>query len=103
MSILKWLGAGSEKDTPRYGFLSSRAEWHSLGIGLAVGFITALNGGKDAAWLFIVLSGITFGTAEVNIGQLKHVQKEPYYALVSSLLMFLVTAFVIVPNLPGGV
>ena len=103
MSLGKWLGAGSEAETPRYGFLSSRAEWHSLGIGLSVGFITALSGGKDAAWLFIVLAGIAFGTAEVNIGHLKHVKREPYYALVGSVSAFLFTAFLIIPRLPGGI
>lgn len=102
MKLFKWLGAGSEDETPRYGVLSSRAEWHSFGIGLSVGFITALTGGKDAAWLFIILAGIAFGTAEVNIGHLKHVQKEPYYALVGSMIGFLLTAFVVVPHLPAG-
>ena len=103
MDILKWFGAGDEDETPRYGFLSSRAEWHSFGIGLSVGFITAITGGKDAAWLFIILAGIAFGTAEVNVGHLKHVQKEPYYALVASMIGFLLTAFVVVPALPAGV
>ncbi|WP_143421026.1 hypothetical protein [Halorubrum halodurans] len=103
MSILKWLGAGSEDETPRYGILSSRAEWHAFAIGLSVGFTTALTGGKDAAWLFIILAGIAFGTAEVEVGHLKHVQKEPYYALVASMVGFLLTAFVIIPRLPAGV
>lgn len=103
MGILKWVGAGSEDETPRYGFLSSWAEWHSFGIGLSVGFIVALTGGKDAAWLFIVLSGIAFGTAEVNIGHLEHVQKEPYYALVASMIGFLLTAFVVIPRLPAAI
>ena len=46
MSLLKWLGAGSEAETPRERAFSSRAEWHSVGIGLAVGFIVALTGGR---------------------------------------------------------
>lgn len=103
MNFLKWLGAGSEAETPRDGVLSSQAEWHSFGIGLAVGFIVALTGGKDAAWLFIILTGIAFGTAEVNISQLQHIKKEPYYALVSSVIGFLITAFIIVPHIPQGV
>lgn len=103
MKLLQWLGAGSEAETSRHGFLSSRAEWHSFGIGLAVGFIVALTGGKDAAWLFIILTGIAFGTAEVNISQLQHIKKEPYYALVASIIGFLTTAFLIVPHIPQGV
>jgi hypothetical protein len=103
MKLLQWLGAGSEAETPRQGAFSSRAEWHSVGIGLAVGFIVALTGGKDAAWLFIMLSGIAFGSAKVNISHLKHVQKEPYYALVGSVISFLLTAFVVIPHLPGGI
>ena len=103
MSVLKWLGAGNEDETPRYGFLSSRAEWHSFGIGLSVGFTVALTGGKDAAWLFLILSGIALGAAEVNVGQLKHVQKEPYYALVGSVIGFLLTAFVVIPYLPAPI
>lgn len=102
MSFLKWIGAGDEDETPRTGVLSSRAEWHSFGIGLSVGFIVALTGGKDAAWLFIILSGIAFGTAEVNVSHLKHVQKEPYYALVASVIGFLLTAFVVMPRLPAA-
>ena len=100
MSILKWIGAGSEDETPRHGFLSSRAEWHSFGIGLSVGFIVAFTGGKDAAWLFLVLAGIALGVAETNVGQLKHVQSEPYYALVASVLAFLLSTFLIIPNIP---
>lgn len=102
MSILKWLGNGSEDETPRHGLLSSRAEWHAFGIGLSVGFIVALSGGKDAAWLFIALAGIALGTTKVDVGQLKHVRKEPYYALVSSVFAFLLSVFVVLPNLPGG-
>lgn len=103
MSILKWLGGGSEAETPRDGILSSRAEWHSFGLGLAVGFIVALTGGKDAAWLFIILTGLAFGTAKANIQQLKHIKREPYYALVASVLGFLLTAFVVIPHLPRGI
>jgi len=103
MSILKWLGGGSEAETPRDGVLSSRAEWHSFGLGLTVGFIVALTGGKDAAWLFIILTGLAFGTAKANIKQLQHIKREPYYALVASVLGFLATAFVVIPYLPRGV
>jgi hypothetical protein len=103
MSILKWLGGGSEAETPRDGILSSRAEWHSFGLGLAVGFIVSLTGGKDAAWLFIILTGIAFGTAKANIKQLKHIKREPYYALVASVIGFLLTAFVVIPYLPRGI
>jgi len=103
MKILKWLGGGSEDETPRDGILSSRAEWHSFGLGAAVGFITALTGGKDAAWLFIILTGLAFGSAKANIKQLKHIKREPYYALVASVLGFLLTAFLIIPHLPQGI
>lgn len=96
----KWLGLGSEGETPRKGLLSSRAEWHALLIGLAVGFITAIVGGKDAAWLFIILSTIAFGGKEVNVGQLEHVSDEPLYALGGSVIGFLVTVFLIVPYAP---
>jgi len=103
MSILKWLGSGSESETPRHGILSSRAEWHSLLIGASVGFIVALVGGKDAAWLFVIFSGIALGTKEVEVGHLEHVSKEPVYALASSVAMFLLSSFLIIPNLSGGI
>lgn len=97
MSLLKWLGGGDEEETPRDGILSSRSEWHSLGIGASVGFIVAFVGGKDAAWLFIILSGIAFGSSRTNVKQLQHVKREPFYALVASVLMFLLSVFVILP------
>ena len=99
MSLLKWLGGGKESETPRDGILSSRAEWHAFGIGLSVGLIVAVVGGKEAAELFVVFAGIALGIAEVDVGQLKHVQKEPYYALVASMISFLLTVFLIVPRL----
>jgi hypothetical protein len=97
MSLLKWLGGGDEEETPRDGILSSRSEWHSLGIGASVGFIVAFVGGKDAAWLFIILSGVAFGSSKTNVKQLQHVKREPFYALVASVLMFLLSVFVILP------
>jgi hypothetical protein len=97
MSLLKWLGGGEEEETPRDGILSSRSEWHSLGIGASVGFIVAFVGGKDAAWLFIILSGVAFGSSKTNVKQLQHVKREPFYALVASVLMFLLSVFVILP------
>jgi len=51
MSILKWLGGGSESETPRDGILSSRAEWHSFGLGLAVGVHVHQRLGADHAVL----------------------------------------------------
>jgi len=98
----EWFGLGSESETPREGPLSSYAEWHSFLIGLAVGFITALVGGKDAAWTFIILSTIAFGGKKVNVGQLKHISNEPLYALGGSVLGFVITVFVIIPTLSGG-
>jgi hypothetical protein len=103
MDLLKWLGAGEEEETPRHGILSSRSEWHSLGIGASVGFIVAFVGGKDAAWLFIILSGVAFGSSETDIKQLQHIKREPYYALVASVVMFLLSAFLIIPRIPSGV
>lgn len=38
MSLRKYLGAGTEEETPRHGVLSSRKEWHALLIGASVGF-----------------------------------------------------------------
>jgi hypothetical protein len=99
----KWLGAGPESETPEDGLLSSRAEWHSLLVGASVGVITALAGGKDAAWLFIILAGIAVGGKEANVGHLEHVSREPVYALVAAVGAFLLTTFVLVPRLPGGV
>ena len=101
--LLKYLGNGPEDETPRYGILSSRAEWHSILIGISVGFITALSGGKDAAWMLIILAGIALGTKEVDIGHLKHIKQEPMYALVGAVIAFLLTAFAIIPHLPGGI
>lgn len=98
----KWIGAGPEDETPRNGVLSSRAEWHSLLVGAAVGAIIALTGGKDAAWLFIILSTVAFGSQKLEVGHLKHVRREPVYALVAAVVSFLFTAFVVVPRLPPG-
>lgn len=103
MSIIKWIGGGPEDETPRHGILSSRAEWHALLIGSSIGFIISLVGGKDAAWLFIILSGIALGTKKVEVGHLNHVSKEPVYALVAAVASFLIGAFLIIPNLPGGI
>jgi len=103
MDILKYLGGGSEDETTRYGVLSSRAEWHSFLIGISIGFISALSGGKDAAWMLIILAGIALGFKEVNIGHLKHIKKEPMYALVGAVISFLLTAFAVIPHLPGGI
>jgi len=103
MSILKWIGAGSEDETPREGTLSSRKEWHSFLIGVSIGFISALTGGKDAAWMFIILAGIALGGKKVNVGHLKHIKHEPMYALFGSVIAFLTTAFIIIPHLPGGI
>ena len=100
--ILKWLGGGTEEETPRYGILSSRAEWHAFGIGVAIGFIVAAVGGPSAADLFLVFASIAFGLHEVDVGHLKHVQMEPYYALVASVVSFLLTVFVVLPRIPGG-
>jgi uncharacterized membrane protein YjjP (DUF1212 family) len=103
MKVLKWIGAGEEHETPRYGMLSSRKEWHSFLIGISIGFISALSGGKDAAWMLIILAGIALGSKEVNIGHLKHIKREPMYALVGAVIAFLLTAFAIIPHLPGGI
>jgi uncharacterized membrane protein YjjP (DUF1212 family) len=103
MKLLKYLGAGSEDETPRYGMLSSRAEWHAFLIGISIGFISALSGGKDAAWMLIILAGIALGTKEVDIGHLKHIKQEPMYALVGAVISFLLTAFAVIPHLPGGI
>jgi uncharacterized membrane protein YjjP (DUF1212 family) len=103
MNILEWLGAGEEHETPRYGTLSSRAEWHAFLIGISIGFISALSGGKDAAWMLIILAGIALGTKEVDIGHLKHIKQEPMYALVGAVISFLLTAFAVIPHLPGGI
>lgn len=94
----KWLGIGKEENTPRNSVLSSLAEWHSFLIGVSVGFTTAFVGGKDAAWLFIILSTIAFGGKKVNVGQLEHVSDEPVYALIGAVLMFILTVFVIIPH-----
>lgn len=100
--VRAWLTAKPEDETEYNGFLSSKSEKHAM-LGLAIGFITALAGGKDAAWMLIVFGGIALGEREVSVGQLEDVQKEPGYALVSATLAFLITAFIIVPRLPGGI
>jgi len=100
MSLLKYLGGGSEDETPRYGTLSSRAEWHAFLIGISIGFIAALSGGKDSAWMLIALAGIALGIKEVNIGHLKHIQKEPMYALIAAVFSFLASVFVVIPRIP---
>lgn len=100
MSILKYLGGGSENETPRYGTLSSRAEWHAFLIGISIGFIAALSGGKDAAWMLGVIAAIALGVKKVNVGHLKHIQKEPMYALVAAVVSFLLSVFVVIPRIP---
>jgi hypothetical protein len=80
----------------------SKAEFQSLILGATVGFVTALSGGKDAAWMFIILTGVALGGKKVDVGVLENVQKEPLYALTTSVLAFIITAFLIVPRLPGG-
>mgnify|MGYP006896952177 CR=1 FL=1 len=99
----KRLGFGSESNTPRDGVLSSRAEWSALLIGCTVGVITAIAGGKDAAWLFIILATIAFGGKKVNVGQLQHISDEPLYALVGAVMSFLLTALAVIPHLTNGI
>lgn len=84
-------------------FADKRSEKHAIGIGASVGFIVGLRGGKDSAWMFIILASIALGAKEVNVGHLEDVQDEPGYALVSSVVMFIITVFVINPRLRGGV
>lgn len=103
MNIQEYLGSGTEEETSRDGLLSSTAEWHALVLGFAVGFMVALTGGKDAAWLFIIFSGVAFGSKQTNIEALQNLKREPIYGLLASVLGFLITAFLIVPQLPSGI
>lgn len=84
-------------------FANTTSEKHAIGIGGFVGFAGGLAGGKDAAWMFVILAAIAIGGREVDIGHLKDVKNEPAYALVASVVVFLVTVFVIIPRLPGGI
>jgi hypothetical protein len=102
MTLRDFLGLGSESETSRDGPLSSYREWHSLLIGLGVGFVAALNSPKDSAWLLLLLVGFAYGARKVDVGALRHIRKEPQYALTAALISFLITAFVIVPRLPSG-
>jgi len=97
--LLRWLGGGSEDESPRMGVLSSRAEWHALGIGGSVGFITAYSGGREAAWLFMALAAIAFGVRKAETKHLQHVQSEPYYALVASVIVYLLSVYIILPSI----
>jgi hypothetical protein len=103
MKLRDYLGLGRESETPRYGILSSRAEWHAFLVGITVGIIVAIVGGKDAAWLFIILTSIAIGGREVNVGHLRHVKNEPVYALVGAVSSFLVGTLYVVPQLSHGV
>jgi hypothetical protein len=103
MALRDLLGLGSESDTSRDGPLSSYREWHSLLIGAGVGFVAALNSPKDSAWILLLLVGFAYGARKIDVSALKHIRKEPQYALTAALLSFLVTAFLIIPHLPRGV
>jgi len=102
MRLRDFLGIGTEQETFRDGPLSSLAEWHALLIGISVGLIIAIVGGKDAAWLFIILTTIAVGGREVNVGHLKDVKNEPVYALVGAVSSFLVGTLYVVPRLSHG-
>lgn len=91
MSIKDFLGAGKEEETSRNGFLSSRSEWHSIGIGICTGIIAAISGGEDGAWMLIILTGIALGVREVDVGHLKDVQDEPAYALAGCIVAYLLS------------
>lgn len=93
--LIQYLDLRTFADTPR--------EKHAIGIGAFVGFAVALVGGKDAAWMFVMLAAIAIGGREVNVGHLEDVKNEPAYALAAALVMFLVTVFVVMPRLPGGI
>lgn len=78
-------------------------EQHAIIIGSFVGLATGLAGGKDAAWLLIILATIGLGRRKARVGHLQDVQNEPVYAFGSAMGMFLVTVFIINPLLRGGV
>jgi len=103
MKLKDILGLGAESETARDGFLSSNSEKHAAVIGLFVGMTMGLVGGRDAAWLFLVLAGIGLGTRQSDVGHLEDVSKEPAYAFGAAMLSFLTTVFLLVPHLQGGV
>jgi hypothetical protein len=103
MSLKDFLGLGSESDTNRDGPLSSYREWHSFALGIGIGFISALNTGKDGAWLLLLLAGFAYGAKKIDIGPLADLRKEPQYALIAATLAFLVTSFLVVPYLPEAI
>jgi hypothetical protein len=103
MTLRDFLGLGSESDTERDGPLSSYREWHSLLIGAGVGFVSALNTGKDGAWLLLLLTGFAYGAKKIDIGPLADLRREPQYALIAAVLAFLATSFLVVPYLPEAI
>lgn len=103
MRIDDILGLGTEEETERNGLLSSRKEWHSLSVGSFVGLVAGLNGGKDGAWIMVLLAGVALGAQKIDVGHLADVRREPAYALSAAVIGFLVTVFIIIPNLPAAV
>jgi|APHM01.1.fsa_nt_gi hypothetical protein len=96
-------GLESESATERDGFLSSRSEWHAVAIGAGVGFVSALNTGKDGAWLLLILAGLALGARQLDIGPLGGLSREPHYGLAAAVIAFLLTSFFVVPMLPRAV
>lgn len=78
--LLKYLGGGSEDETPRDGLLSSRREWHALVLGFFAGFIHGYIQSEQTRNLLVTAAAIILGSKTVNRGKLKQIQSEPWYA-----------------------
>jgi len=92
MSILEFLlrfiktaGQPTEADTDRDGFLSYKAETHSVGLGIAAGFAASAHG--ETKLLALVYGAAVYGKSmgEDESGQRrrlwKDVKAEPHYAV----------------------
>mgnify|MGYP000542531654 CR=1 FL=1 len=82
MSFSNLLPSGSESETERDGFLSSRAELHAVAVGFLAGVLLAVTRRIEVAALF---GAVVFGTRKVR-GHLKDARREAAYTALGFIL-----------------
>lgn len=80
--LLARLPIGTETETDRDGFLSSRREVHAAVIGLGVGAFGALASRPEPVLVFVL---VAIGVRAVPRGRLADVRREPWYAIGAAL------------------
>lgn len=84
-SLADYLPTGSEEETARDGFLSSRPEVHAVAVGFLAGALLALTREPAVAAVF---GAVVFGTRKLR-GHLKDARREAAYTALGFALPFM--------------